>query len=232
MKTTSESNPRNLSQWTPRAFPRKIQTRGRYCSLAPLSAAKHASALHRAFAEDRENHDWKHLPYGPFSGEKEFAEWLREITARRDPQFYAVLDGEGIVSGMASYLNIVPAHGVLEVGHIHYAPRMQQTPAATEAMYLMMRRAFDDLHYRRYEWKCDSRNARSRAAALRFGFKFEGVFRQHQVNKNRSRDSAWFSVIDKEWRGAKRAFERWLSPANFTPAGKQKQSLRALMPRK
>ena len=217
-------------QWRARKFPPLKVMRGEHCSLAPLNPAKHGGELWRAFADDKTNRDWHYLPYGPFANKRGFMQWLRAVTGGKDPQFYALLDAGGAATGMASYLNIVPAHGVVEVGHIHYSPRLQKTPAATEAMFLMMRRAFDELGYRRYEWKCDSKNTRSRAAALRLGFKFEGIFRQHQVYKGRNRDSAWFSITDKEWQKTRRNFLRWLAPANFTPDGKQKTSLRLLSP--
>ena len=146
-----------------------------------------------------------------------------------DPLFHAIVDAEtGKAVGIAGYLRIDPGNGVIEVGHLHYSPRLQQTRAATEAMYLLMRRAFDELGYRRYEWKCDSLNAPSRAAALRLGFTFEGIFRKAIVYKGRSRDTAWFSIVDDEWPQVKAGFERWLDPANFDAAGRQRARLAEL----
>lgn len=144
------------------------------------------------------------------------------MSAQDDPLFYAILDKKTEKAvGLASYLRIQPKVGVLEVGHIHYSPLLQKTPLATEAMFLLMRRAFDELGYRRYEWKCDALNAGSRKAALRLGFTFEGIFRQASVYKGRSRDTAWYSVIDREWPALKEAHEAWLSPENFDAQGRQ-----------
>ena len=143
-----------------------------------------------------------------------------------DPLFHAVVDrNSGKAAGVASYLRIGPAVGVIETGHINYSPLLQRTPAATEAMYLMMRRVFDELGYRRYEWKCDSLNARSRRAAERLGFTYEGVFRQATLYKGRNRDTAWYSITDKEWPRLKYGFQAWLSPGNFDSDGCQRQSL-------
>jgi RimJ/RimL family protein N-acetyltransferase len=130
--------------------------------------------------------------------------------------------------GVASYLRIEPAMGSIEVGHLAYSPALQRHPAATEAMYLMMRHVFDELGYRRYEWKCDDRNQASRRAALRLGFRFEGIFRQHMVIKGRNRDTAWYAILDSEWPALRAAFERWLDPANFDAAGRQRARLEAL----
>ena len=140
--------------------------------------------------------------------------------------FHAIIDREtGKAVGVASFMRMDPANGVIEVGHIHYAPVMRRTPAGTEAMFLMMRRAFDELGYRRYEWKCDSLNAPSRRAAERYGFTFEGIFRQAVIYKKRNRDTAWFAIIDRDWPAIKRAFEQWLDPANFDASGRQKRQL-------
>jgi RimJ/RimL family protein N-acetyltransferase len=157
--------------------------------------------------------------------------WLRNAVASTDPLFYAIIDtASGKAVGWASYLRIDPRAGVIEVGHVYFSHRLRQTPVATEAMYLMMRHVFVDLGYRRYEWKCDSLNAPSRKAALRLGFIYEGIFRQATVYKGRSRDTAWFSIIDKEWPKVSSALERWLEPANFD-GGRQRASLAALRER-
>ena len=169
MKTT-------LRDWQARPFMPHADMQGEYCKLTPLCPGAHGGELWDAFAADKRGMDWRYLPYGPFADKRAFMKWLRLITGGIDPQFYAILDNDGAAVGMASYLNIVPLHGVVEVGHIHYAPCLQRTAAATETMFLMMRRAFAEVGYRRYEWKCDSRNRRSCAAALRLGFRADIIF--------------------------------------------------------
>ena len=218
MKTT-------LRDWQARPFMPHADMQGEHCKLTPLCPGAHGGELWDAFAADKRGMDWRYLPYGPFADKRAFMKWLRLITGGIDPQFYAILDNDGAAVGMASYLNIVPLHGVVEVGHIHYAPCLQRTAAATETMFLMMRRAFAEVGYRRYEWKCDSRNRRSCAAALRLGFRAEGIFRQHQVNKGQNRDSAWFSITDKEWQHINKAMQKWLAAIKN---GKQQISLRKL----
>jgi RimJ/RimL family protein N-acetyltransferase len=147
---------------------------------------------------------------------------VRRAEQQTDPTFYAIVDtASGSPVGVASYLRIAPDMGSIEVGHLSYSPALQRTAAATEAMYLMMRRAFDELGYRRYEWKCDSLNAPSRAAAIRLGFQYEGLFRDAVVYKGRNRDNAWYSIVADEWPALRTAFERWLDPANFGPEGGQ-----------
>jgi RimJ/RimL family protein N-acetyltransferase len=202
---------------------------GRYCTLTPL-VAEDAASLWRAYALDRDGRDWTYLPYGPFERFDEFESWVRASSLGADPLFYAVTlaNGDDGAAGVASYLRIVPAVGSIEVGHIHFSPLLQRTPAATEAMYLMMRHAFE-LGYRRYEWKCDALNAPSRRAAERLGFSFEGIFRQAVVVKGRNRDTAWYACIDREWPSRREAFERWLDPVNFDAEGRQRRSLTALM---
>jgi RimJ/RimL family protein N-acetyltransferase len=172
---------------------------------------------------------FRHLPYGPFGGFDEFKSWLVERAASTDPLFFAIVDAEtGAPRGMASFLRMVPEHGVIEIGHIWFSPALQRTRTATEAIYLMARYAFDDLGYRRLEWKCDALNDASRRAAARFGFTYEGTFRQHLVVKGRNRDSAWFSILDGEWPRTRTAFEAWLAPENFDATGKQLRSLAAI----
>ena len=197
---------------------------GQYCALTPLDPKAHAQALFNAFAKDVENVDWAYLPYGPFDSLPALQAWLEEIARKSDPLFYTVMDRQGKAVGVASYLRISPANGSIEVGHIHFSPQLQRTPAATEAMYLMMKRAFA-LGYRRYEWKCNALNERSRRAALRLGLSYEGIFRQATVAKGRNRDTTWYATIDLEWPKLKTAFETWLDPANFDASGKQKMSL-------
>ena len=172
---------------------------------------------------------WSYMGYGPFAEQTAFLAWVPERAALADPYAYAVIDADGRAVGIATLMEIRPAMRVIEVGHIVYSPVLQRTPLATEAQYLLARYVFETLGYRRYEWKCNALNAPSRRAAERFGFTFEGVFRQHLIIKGRNRDTAWFSMLDSEWPARKAAFERWLAPANFDAAGRQKTSLLALM---
>ena len=201
---------------------------GRTCRLEPLDLARHGASLHNANLLDTEHRNWTYLPYGPFAGLDDYSDWLRSVAGKDDPQFHAILERTtGDAVGVASYLRIDPAAGSIEVGHINYSPRLQRTIAATEAMYLMMRRAFQ-LGYRRYEWKCNALNAPSRAAAQRLGLSYEGVFRQARVDKGRNRDTAWYAAIDTEWPALDRAFQRWLDPGNFDEQGRQRVSLSEL----
>ncbi len=198
---------------------------GRFCRVEPLSPERHCKELFAADREDATGQNWTYLPTGPYSDYPSYAEWLAGMAASEDPLMHAILDHSGKAVGLAGYLRIDPPAGVIEVGHLVFSPRLQRRPAATEAMFLMMRRAFDELGYRRYEWKCDSLNTPSRRAAERLGFKFEGIFRQARVYKGRSRDTAWYSIIDREWPALKAAFEKWLDPANFDEEGKQREKL-------
>jgi RimJ/RimL family protein N-acetyltransferase len=203
---------------------------GRYCEVESIDPARHAADIHAANLTDPEGRIWTYLAYGPFATLEEYSAWMEAACLVEDPLFHALVDrSTGRAVGVASYLRIDPANGVIEVGHINYSPLLQKTQAATEAMYLMMRRVFDELGYRRYEWKCDALNAGSRAAAARLGFQFEGVFRQASLYKGRNRDTAWYAVIDKDWPAVKAAFERWLDPSNFDASGRQRQSLSRLM---
>lgn len=219
-----------LAGWSPRPHPPHTPMQGRLCRLDPLDATQHAAALFEAHSADREGRNWTYLPYGPFESAAEYRRWVERAAAQEDPQFFAIVEqGSGRPVGTGSYLRIEPAMGVIEVGHLAFSPALQRTPAATEAMYLMLRRAFDELGYRRYEWKCDSLNAPSVAAAKRLGFTFEGTFRQAVVIKGRNRDTSWLSIIDSEWPAVKRALEGWLAPANFDAAGAQRRRLGDLM---
>ena len=216
--------------WTPRARPPRTAMEGRRCRLEPLDAAIHAAALHEAHAADREGRNWTYLPYGPFASLAEYAMWVRSVQSGEDPLFFAIVSrASGQAVGTASYLRIDPAMGAIEVGHLAYSPALQRTAAATEAMYLMMRRAFDELGYRRYEWKCDRFNAPSCRAAERLGFRYEGTFRQALVMKGRNRDNAWFSIVDGEWPAVRSALEGWLEPATFDAAGRQERRLEELL---
>jgi RimJ/RimL family protein N-acetyltransferase len=219
-----------LPGWTPRPSPPRTPMRGRLCRLEPLDRAQHAAALHDAHSADRVGRNWTYLPYGPFASAASYSRWVEQAAAQEDPQFFAIVESDsGRPVGVASYLRIEPAMGVIEVGHLAYSPALQRTPAATEAMYLMMRRVFDELGYRRYEWKCDSLNAPSLATAERLGFRFEGTFRQAVVIKGRNRDTSWLSILDGEWPAVKQALEGWLAAANFDAAGAQRRRLGDLM---
>ncbi len=218
--------------WTARERPSPTPMTGRFCRVEPLDAARHAAELYAANSEDREGRMWTYLPWGPYAGFDDYLAAIKAGLLRADFITYAVIDAaSGKAAGVASYLNINPTAGSIEVGGIAYSPALQHKPAGTEAMYLMMRRVFDALGYRRYEWKCNALNAPSRAAAERYGFRFEGIFRQAEIVKGRNRDTAWFSIIDREWPGIKAAFERWLDPGNFDGDGRQRASLSALTAR-
>ena len=217
-----------VAGWTPRPAPPRTPMAGRFCTVAPLDPARHSAQLFAAYAEDQEGGMWTYLPRGPFATLAALRDWAEDAAGRDDPLTHAIIDNaSGAAVGTAAYMRIEPAVGVIEVGSITYSPRLQRRPAGTEAMYLMMRRVFDELGYRRYEWKCNSLNTPSRAAAARLGFQYEGLFRQAQITRGRNRDTAWFSVIDREWPALRTGFERWLDPANFDPAGNQRKSLAA-----
>ncbi|ODN68874.1 GNAT family N-acetyltransferase [Methylobrevis pamukkalensis] len=221
-----------LPDWAPAPWPPATPMSGRLVRLEPLSAAAHGDALFSAFALDPEGRNWTYMNIGPFPERGAFDAWLAWAEASRDPMFHAVVDvASGEAVGFASYMRIDPAAGVIEVGYIMFSPRLQRTAHATETMYLMMARVFDELGYRRYEWKCDSLNAPSRRAAERFGFTFEGIFRQATVYKGRNRDTAWFSILDGEWPAIAAAFRAWLDAKNFDADGRQIAPLRAQGPR-
>jgi RimJ/RimL family protein N-acetyltransferase len=201
---------------------------GRYCRLERLDPARHINDLRAANALDTDGSGWTYLSYGPLVTPEDYREWMRTACGGDDPLFYAIVNlPEEKAIGVASYMRIDAKHGCIEVGGIKYSPLLQRTRAATEAMHLMMRHAFA-LGYRRYEWKCDIYNAPSRAAAQRYGFSYEGIFRQATIYKNRSRDTAWYSIIDSEWPAVDAAFTQWLAPENFDAAGNQLVSLSVL----
>lgn len=215
-----------LPGWTPRPRPPRSAIEGAFCRLEPLQPERHLADLFAAYGDDKEGKVWTYLFNGPYKSFEDYRAWGDRAACSDDPLPHAIIaQASGQALGVASFMRIDPASGVIEVGGIAYSPKLQRTPAATEAMYLMMRRVFDELGYRRYEWKCDSLNAASRAAAQRLGFRFEGIFRQAVVYKGRNRDTAWFSIIDSEWPALKLAFERWLSPDNFDQFGRQRESL-------
>jgi RimJ/RimL family protein N-acetyltransferase len=218
-----------VPNWNPRERPPCTAMAGRFCRVEPLDADRHAAELFEANSEDRDGRMWTYLPWGPYAGFDEYLAAIKTGLLRDGYITYAVVDAASNKAvGAASYLNINQTAGSIEVGGIAYSPKLQRKPAGTEAMFLMMRRAFDELAYRRYEWKCNALNARSRAAALRYGFRFEGIFRQADVIKGHNRDTAWLSITDCEWPAVKLAFERWLDPANFDDDGNQRLSLSAL----
>jgi RimJ/RimL family protein N-acetyltransferase len=212
---------------TPAKRPRRRTTLdGRYVTLVPLDAAAHSAELWDATHGPEHDGLWHYLFDGPFRDPAEFEAALARKSVSEDPLFFAILGGTpSRAVGYASYMRIEPKHRSIEVGSILYTPALQRTVGATEAMYLMARHAFEDLGYRRYEWKCDALNEPSRRAALRLGFTFEGIFRQHMIVKGRNRDTAWYSMIDSEWPARQSAFERWLDPANFDAEWRQKSSL-------
>jgi RimJ/RimL family protein N-acetyltransferase len=208
--------------WAARPAPGRAPIEGRFCRIEALDAARHAEALFEANRSDAKGRMWTYMAYGPFDAAEAYAAWAEAAARSDDPLFHAIIDrASGQAVGVAAYLRIEPAVGVIEVGHVAYSPLLQRTPAATEAMYLLLRRAFDELGYRRYEWKCDALNAPSRAAADRLGFRFEGIFRQATLYKGRNRDTAWYSIVDGEWPARRAAFETWLDPANFAADGNQ-----------
>ena len=207
--------------------PPRAEIAGDSVLLQPLDPARHAAELFLVSAEDPEI--WTYMPYGPFEGLSALTEWLEGCATSQDPLFFALVDRDsGRAAGMASFLNIHPEHGVLEIGHIWFSKVIRRRRAASEAIFRMIRLAFDELGYRRVEWKCNAANAASRNAAARFGFVYEGTFHQHYIVKGVNRDSAWFSILDGEWPALRGAFEAWLDPANFDAEGKQATSLSAL----
>src|SRR3954453_17406945 len=227
----------------PRPRPERVSLGGERVRLEPLDPARHGPDLFRlghdgsAAAEQ----SWAYLPYGPFASESEHRSWLggpgggseprswvESQAASSDPLFFAIVDGEDRAVGVATLMSIVPAHGSIEIGHIWLSPGLQRTPAATEALVLLMRHAMDDLGYRRLEWKCNAANEASRRAAVRLGFRFEGVFFNHQVFKGRNRDTAWFSILDDEWPHLREAYAAWLAPENFGRYGAQRRRLSEL----
>lgn len=209
--------------------PRRTLLSGRHVQLVPLDAGQHADALYASTHGAGKEALWLYLFDGPFLDKSAFRLALEQKARSRDPLFFAILDQESRRAlGHAAYMRVDSGHRCVEVGWVLYSPELQRTTGATEAMYLMAKHAFDDLGFRRYEWKCDALNAASRRAALRLGFTFEGIFRQHLVVKGRNRDTAWFSMLDTEWPARRAALEQWLDPANFDAEGKQRISLAEL----
>ena len=217
-----------LPDWTPRPYPQRTTLAGRFCRLEPLESARHYEDLLAAWSSAEDDRDWTYLFSGPFTAD-ELYNHLAKAEASRDPLHFAVIDLQsGRAVGTLALMRIEPAHGVVEVGHVTFSPLLKRTPLSTESHFLLMRYVFEELGYRRYEWKCDSLNAPSRKAAERLGFSYEGLFRQAIVYRGRSRDTAWFSIIDSEWPALRQAFMSWLDAANFDAAGQQRQSLVSL----
>lgn len=211
-----------LPGWVSPPRPERVTLTGRVCRIEPLDPAIHADDLFDAYLVAPDGRDWTYLPTERFTDRDAYRAHAAAAAATEDPMHVAIVDlATGKAVATASLLRIDPANGSIEVGWIAYSPLIQRTPMGTEAMYLMMKYCMDDLGYRRYEWKCNALNAPSCAAALRYGFTFEGIFRQAAVVKQRNRDTAWYSILDSEWPAVRAAFEHWLAPSNFTPDGQQ-----------
>jgi RimJ/RimL family protein N-acetyltransferase len=208
--------------------PKGISIKGKLVDLKPLIASEFSEELFISNAIDKEGINWAYLPYGPFENQANYAKWIKSFEEGDDPIFFAIISKKlKKAIGIASFLRINPTKGLIEVGHINYSPLLQKTTEATEAMFLMMKWVFDN-GYRRYEWKCNALNLKSRRAAQRLGFSYEGVFRQMTISKGRNRDTAWFAIIDKEWAEIERCFDQFLSESNFDNNGKSKVSLTSL----
>lgn len=221
--------PDDLKNWQPRPRPERQPLEGRYVRLEPLDAARHGDGLYDASSVPDAGERFRWLAEHPPESRADLQPWLEKAEASSDPLFFAVIDkASGKVAGRQTLMRIEPAFGVIEIGNVYWGPSISRTQAATEAQFLFMRHVFDDLDYRRYEWKCNNRNEPSKRAAERFGFSFEGVFRQHMVVKGENRDTAWYSVTDKEWPLLRQAYEQWLDPANFSADGSQKRRLKEI----
>ena len=233
--TTLKADPNSIRQYpigdpvnvASADLPGPVNLVGRFGQLAKLDADRHSAALWDAVK--RHDHIWTYMAYGPFADDAALSCWIHERAALADPYSFAILDRKGHALGVAALMAIRPSMRVIEVGNILLSPALQRTPLATEIQYLLAQYAFETLGYRRYEWKCDALNAASRGAALRLGFTFEGVFRQHMIIKGRNRDTAWFAMLDSDWPQRKLAFERWLAPDNFDEHGQQRARLGSLL---
>ncbi len=221
---------RDVPGWNGVECPSRAPMEGRFCRIEALDTARHTDQLFEAYSEDVNGGLWTYMPHGPFGSEEDLRTWMESACVSEDPLFYALIErASGKAVGVASYLRITPQHGVIEVGNIAFAPRLQKTPVATEAMFLMMQRAFNELGYRRYEWKCDALNAPSRRAAERLGFSYDGLFEQAIIYKGRNRDTAWFSILDCDWPAIERGFSEWLAAENFDAQGMQLHKLSDLI---
>jgi RimJ/RimL family protein N-acetyltransferase len=210
----------------PAQWPGPVALEGRFGRVELLDPGRHAGALCASMLTGEDL--WLYTPYGPFHDALGLTDWLQEIATRSDRVVYAVVDRRDRAIGVAALMNMQPAHRSVEVGQIILSPALQQTPLATEMQYLLASYAFETLGYRRYEWKCNARNAASRRAALRLGFSFEGIFRNHQIVKGHSRDTAWYSMLDGEWPARKQSLQRWLAAENFDAEGRQRLRLSEL----
>ncbi|MFC4171263.1 GNAT family N-acetyltransferase [Microvirga sp. GCM10011540] len=222
----------SLTDWAPRPRPHRMRLEGDYIRLEPLDPARHGDELFEAGSGPDRDMLWRYLTDRPFPDRPSFEPWLAQAAASEDPLFFAIVDRDTCrTEGRLALMRIDPANGVAEVGHILFGPRLARSRGATEAIFLLARWVFDDLGYRRLEWKCDNRNAPSKRAAVRFGFSYEGLFRQHMVVKGENRDTAWFAMTERDWSSRKSAYVRWLSPSNFDATGHQLRALSNLMNR-
>ena len=235
MRTNAHGQPIGdpVSGWQPRPRPDVQTLTGSYCRLERLDLARHVDDLFTADQADADGTSWTYLPYGAFADRAAYSAWITDVATLPDPYFFAVVDTEkpsptsGRAVGVLSLMRVQPEAGSIEVGHIHFSPALQHRRAGTEAHYLLGTYVFEQLGYRRYEWKCDALNEPSRRAVDRLGFEFEGIFRQAQVVKGRNRDTAWYAIIDAEWPRVREAFQAWLAPDNFDTQGRQRSGLRA-----
>lgn len=219
-----------VSDWSSAQFPPHTEFEGGLCRIEPINIKKHAKDLFEAYAIDADNKMWTYMTYGPFKSVNSVVRWLEHVSQKKDPQFYALVEKTtNKALGLSSYMRIKPEHGVIEVGGISLSPQLQRTALATEAMFLMMRKAFEDFGYRRYEWKCDAHNSASCKAAERFGFRYEGTFKKHIIYKGRNRDTSWYAILDDEWPQLKKAYQQWLAAENFDTEGQQLKKLADLI---
>jgi RimJ/RimL family protein N-acetyltransferase len=220
----------SVSDWPLAQFPPYTAFEGSLCRIEPIAVQKHAIDLFEAYAIDVDDRMWTYMTYGPFSSIESVERWLEQASQKTDPQFYVLVEKKtNKAVGLASYMRIKPEHGAIEVGGISFSPHLQRTALATEIMYLMMKRAFEDLGYRRYEWKCDALNLASCKAAERFGFSYDGTFKKHIIYQGRNRDTAWYSILDDEWPQLKKAYLQWLAPENLDEKGQQLEKLADLI---
>lgn len=216
----------DLSHWIPRPKPRTEPMEGRFVRLEKLNPARHSDGLFDASAQPGGDERFRWLPDDPPTDRDAFRGWVEQVAASEDPIFFAVIDkATGKVAGRQTFMRMDTANGVAEIGHIYWGPLVSRKPAATEALFLFARHIFDDLGYRRFEWKCNNENLPSKKAALRFGFQHEGVFHQHLIVKGKNRDTAWFAMLDKDWKKLRPAYEAWLSSENFDAEGSQRRKL-------
>ena len=216
----------NLNHWASKQSPERTVLEGRYVRLEPLDADRHGNGLFHASNVADADQKFRWLAEQPPEGEDTFIDWVRQMSTSKDPLYFAIIDLEtGAVAGRQTLMRIDERNGVIEVGNIYWGPLIARKRGATEALFLFMKYVFDDLGYRRFEWKCNNNNAPSKRAAVRFGFLYEGLFRQHMIVKGLNRDTAWFAMIDRDWPALKAGYEAWLAPENFDDKGQQLQRL-------